>query len=481
VPRHTKSQWEFEGLFPQERARRVYTVSELTAEVKRCLERELGQVWVTGELSNLRLQSSGHRYFTLKDATAQLSCVLFRGETIPAKDLLEDGLRVLVQGDLTVYEPRGQYQLVVRQIEFQGVGALQLAFERLKRKLQGEGLFAAERKRSLPRFPQRLGLVTSPTGAAIRDVLHVIRRRQPGLRIILAPCRVQGEGAAAEIVAAVQLLNDWHRQALARDGLDLILMTRGGGSLEDLWAFNEESVARAIAGSALPVVSAVGHEIDFTISDFVADLRAATPSAAAELITEGAFASREWVGAVPERLGQAVRRRLESAGEHLAQCLQRLRYRHPRRHVNEQLQHLDDLLVGLSRSTRFRWRDHRAAWRQLHTRLLAVRPGRVLEQRRRHTRELMRGLSEKMLAGVRNRGNRLVAAEARLRLLSPLNVLERGYSITREAVTGRVIRSATEVAAGQAVRTQLRRGQIVSVVQGREPERASGEKLRGDP
>jgi len=243
----TKSQWDFGELFPAEPTRRVLTVSELTTRLKRLLEKEIGLAWVTGEVTNLRAQSSGHVYFTLKDANAQLNCVLFRGGNVENRDFLQDGQKLIVQGDLTVYEPRGQYQLVVRAIELQGVGALQLAFERLKRKLQAEGLFAPERKRPLPKYPQRIGLVTSPTGAAIRDVLHVIQRRNPGLEIFFVPCRVQGDGASQEIAAAIRLLNEFNvgqasrltGQAGRLSYLDLILLTRGGGSLEDLWAFNE--------------------------------------------------------------------------------------------------------------------------------------------------------------------------------------------------------------------------------------------------
>src|SRR5438876_1218251 len=237
----SKSQWDFGELFPSEATRRVLTVSELTTQVKRLLEKELGLVWVTGEVTNLRVQSSGHVYFTLKDANAQLNCVLFRGESVENRDLLQDGRKLVVQGDLTVYEPRGQYQLVVRAVELQGVGALQLAFERLKRQLQAEGLFASERKRPLPKFPQRIGLVTSPTGAAFRDVLHVVQRRNPALQIVVTACRVQGEGAGAEIAAGIRLLNQFNRtqsgraaqglltRSAARQYLDLILVTRGGG------------------------------------------------------------------------------------------------------------------------------------------------------------------------------------------------------------------------------------------------------------
>src|SRR6185436_9610741 len=341
MSRIAKSQWEFGELFPMEQIRRVLSVSELTATVSRLLEKEVGEVWVTGEVTNLRAQASGHVYFTLKDTAAQLSCVLFRSEPVANREFLQDGQKLLLKGGLTVYEPRGQYQLIVSAIEPQGLGALQVAFEKLKRKLQAEGLFAQERKRPLPRYPQRLGLVTSPTGAAIRDVLHVIERRQPGLEIVFAPCRVQGDGAAVEIADGVRLLNSWSAAQPMGDGLDLSLVTRGGGSLEDLWAFNEETVARAIFDSSLPVVSAVGHEIDFTISDFVADVRAATPSAAAEIITEGVFASCEFVARASRRIRQRVVEQFEGKIYEFKQTTGRLARLHPRRRLDDALQRLD--------------------------------------------------------------------------------------------------------------------------------------------
>ena len=300
MPKQTTSQWDFSGeLFPPEATRRVLSVSELTADIRRLLEKQIGQIWVTGEITNCRAQSSGHVYFTLKDAAAQLNCIVFRTDALANRAALQDGRKVILKGEMTVYEPRGQYQLRVLAVELQGVGALQAAFEKLKEKLAAEGLFALDRKRPLPRFPQRIGLITSPTGAAIRDVLHVAQRRNPSLEIIFVPCAVQGPGAAGEIAAAIALLNQWSHVPGRK--LDVILLTRGGGSLEDLWAFNEEMVARAIFNSALPVVSAIGHEIDFTISDFVADLRAATPSAAAEILTEAAFSSCKWMAQAQAR------------------------------------------------------------------------------------------------------------------------------------------------------------------------------------
>ncbi len=459
-----KSQWDFGELFPTETGRRVLSVSELTAQVKRLLEKSVGSVWVTGEVTNLRAQSSGHMYFTLKDAGAQLGCVLFRGEAVMNRSVLQDGQKLLLQGDVTVYEARGQYQLIVRAVELQGVGALQIAFEKLKQKLAAEGLFAPERKRPLPKYPQRIGLVTSPTGAAIRDVLHVVQRRNPGLEIILAPCRVQGEGAAEEIAEAVKMLNRYNVESVASAStrLDLILVTRGGGSLEDLWAFNEEAVARAIFESVVPVVSAVGHEIDFTISDFVADMRAATPSAAAEIITEGVFASREFVAGAPDLLRRKIRQRLEAATEDLEQVQARLARLHPRRRLNESLQRLDDLQTGLLRCAKQGARDRAVAWRNLTDRLLRVRPAQLLHQRRESLVLSRRRLRELAHVGLRNGKGRFEALEARLRLLGPEQVLSRGYSITMDAESGTVLRDAKKVKAGQRLKTRLKSGEVSS-------------------
>ena len=431
----TKSQWDFGELFPPEATRQVLSVSELTTQVKRLLEKSVGAVWVSGEVTNLRAQSSGHMYFTLKDAGAQLSCVLFRGAATGERALLADGQKVLLQGDVTVYEARGQYQLIVRAVELQGVGALQVAFEKLKQKLVAEGLFAPERKRPLPRYPQRIGLVTSPTGAAIRDVMHVIQRRHPGLEIILVPCRVQGDGAAAEVAKAIRLLNEYsvvavcdrrdeaqnekrRSQTAATGKLDLILVTRGGGAREGLWAFTEEAVARAIFVSEVPVVSAVGHEIDFTISDFTADFRAATPSAAAEIITEGVFASREFVSDAPELLRLRLRRGMADAAESAAQLAGRLARLHPRRRLNDWLQRLDDLQSGLLRCVKQGERERRQAFEN---------------------------------------------CAARLRLLGPEQVLARGYSITMDAAGGKIVRRARDVKPGQALRTRVSEGEIGSV------------------
>ncbi|HOW66945.1 MAG TPA: exodeoxyribonuclease VII large subunit [Verrucomicrobiota bacterium] len=450
------SQWNFGELFSSESMRRVWTVGELTASIKQLLERQFGQVWISGEITNLRQQSSGHIYFTLKDAAAQLNCVLFRGDARSHRDLIADGQKVLLQGDLTVYEPRGQYQLLVKSVELQGTGALQLAFERLKRKLQAEGLFEPARKRPLPPCPNRIGVVTSLTGAALRDVLHVIQRRNPFLELILAPCRVQGDGAAPEIAGAIQRLNQLD--------LDLVLVTRGGGSLEDLWAFNEEIVARAIAASRLPVVSAVGHEIDFTIGDFVADLRAATPSAAAELLTEGSFARRQLLVTAPVRLRQQAQRRWDLSSRQLLQASGRLLRRHPRRLLQNQWQRIDECLNRLLRVVRERWKQARNTMDQSAQRLGRVRPTLQIARRRELLLQLQNLMLERLRQQFRLRQSRWTQAQTRLELLSPLAILSRGYSITRDASSGRILRSANDVRDGQALITRLHQGEVRSVV-----------------
>jgi exodeoxyribonuclease VII large subunit len=437
-----KSQWDFGELFPAEPTRKVLSVWELTVDIKRLLEKQIGSVWVSGEITNLRAQSSGHVYFTLKDAAAQLGCVLFRGTAAAQRNLLADGQKVLLQGDVTVYEARGQYQLIVRAVELQGVGALQIAFEKLKQKLAAEGLFAPERKRALPEFPQRIGLVTSPTGAAIRDVLHVIQRRHPGLEIILAPCRVQGDGAAREIAEAIRMLNELNIQH-STFNIQLILVTRGGGSLEDLWAFNEDAVARAIFESAIPVVSAVGHEIDFTIADFVADVRAATPSAAAEIITEGVFASREFVSEAPELLRRAARRKLEREIETFGSLAGRLSRLHPRRTLNDSLQRLDDLQSGLLRGLKTAAHSRILVFENLAGRFLRAKPALALKARRETLHQL----------------------EKRLNSLGPEQVLARGYSITTDAATGKVLRVSAGLKPGQKVKTRLTDGEFSSRVE----------------
>jgi len=461
VAKDSQSQWDFGELFTEEETRDVFTVSELTMRVKRTLENQIGQVWVEGEISNFRAQASGHMYFSIKDARTQLSCVLFKGTRVEQRELMEDGQKVVLQGDLTVYEPRGQYQLIVRAVELQGVGALQAQFEKLKTKLQAEGLFDAETKQELPRFPQRIGIVTSLSAAALRDVLHVVRRRQPSLQIVLAACRVQGKGAENEIANAIDRLNRW----ATTEPLDLILVTRGGGSLEDLWAFNEEAVARAIHASSVPVVSAVGHEIDFTISDFVADARAATPSAAAEIITATAVAFGDSLTVTGDRLTWLTRRRCESLKERTGAIAHRLGRCHPRRRLQGRMQRVDELHADLQRAVQSRRQIFSTHWRGLAERLLRVHPELVVRHRRQQVTQLAARLHERKGHRLDRVGQRLTRSVDRLRLLGPANVLARGYSITLDVRTDKVIRSVKEAPAGTRVRTQFCDGSIESIVE----------------
>lgn len=465
--KEVKSQWEFGELFAPQAIRRILTVSQLTGNVRALLEKQIGQVWVSGEITNFRAQSSGHIYFTLKDANSQLSCVLFRGEVLEHRELLADGQKVILQGHVTVFEQRGQYQLRVLGVELEGIGKLQAAFDRLKLKLQAEGLFAKERKRPIPKYPQCIGLVTSEDGAAIRDVLHAIRRRNPALRLILASCRVQGYGAAEEIACAIGLLNDWSKEADAARKVDVILLTRGGGSLEDLWAFNEEIVARAIFKSVLPVVSAVGHEIDFTISDFVADLRAATPSAGAEILTEGAVNGRRIIAETADYLGVLARRHLQAYKDETAALSDRLARLHPRRQLNDKLQYLDDLRSSLVRCARQSFRQANVHWQNLQLRFFRFKPSLVVTERKHEIHDLHRRLIDNSRRFLERRQNLLEHLNSRLRLLSPENVLARGYSITMDAASGRVIRDAKEAKTGQALRTKLAAGEISSEVRPR--------------
>lgn len=492
MPRKASHQWDFGDLFARpsstpppgaigetgeststregvrngaslEPARRVYSVTEVTARIKGILEREVGEVWVSGEVSNLRAQGSGHVYFTLKDAGAQLSCVLFRGVSGVDRSALKDGQAVTLQGELSVYEPRGQYQLIVRAVELQGLGALQAAFERLKQRLAAEGLFDAARKRPIPKYPVRVGIITSASGAALRDVLHVIERRYAGLALWLVPSRVQGKGAETELAEAIRAANAWSDRRPGA-GLDVLLLTRGGGSLEDLWCFNEESLARAIVASRIPVVSAVGHEIDFTIADFVADLRAATPSAAAELLTAGYVEARDRIRRDALRLRRHAEVWLGRRSEAVEGLAGRLARAHPRRKLNERLQRMDDLTDRLSRAVRKGLESGLQRFAMVRTRLASVRPLRQLEMRRLRLREARGSLDASVREHVRSSRERLERLALRLELLSPQRVLARGYSITTLAATGELLRQVAEAKPGVYLRTRLFSGEVTSVV-----------------
>jgi exodeoxyribonuclease VII large subunit len=432
--------------------RQVYTVSELTLRLKVALEEAFPAVWVEGEISNLRTPGSGHSYFTLKDEGAQLSAVLFRGRGRRVRFDLEDGMQVLVFGGLDVYAARGQYQLVVEMMEPKGLGALQLAFEQLKRKLEAEGLFDEGRKRPLPAFPRVIGVVTSPTGAAIRDILNIIGRRFGDLHILIAPVRVQGDEAPGEIIQA--LLN---LQAVAE--LDVIIVGRGGGSIEDLWAFNDEGVARAIVACCVPVISAVGHETDFTIADFVADLRAPTPSGAAELVVREKLAVVEALVDLYARLKQAITAEVAAYRERVEYLGRRRVLTDPARALRDLHRRLDELRGRLRLGLRSSQRQvrHRVALATgaLRSRnpLARIAGGAAL------LAQLRGRLIASAAHSVKVSRSRFAGSVGRLESLSPLGVLARGYSLTRLS-SGAVVRNAGQVAVGDPLEILLHQGAL---------------------
>ncbi len=441
---------------------RIFSVGELTRAVRGALERGVGEVWVRGEISNHRRQSSGHQYFTLKDAGSQLACVLFAGAARSLRGLrLADGMQVQVFGELTVYEARGQYQLVVEIAQEEGLGALQARFEALKARLAAEGLFDAGRKRALPALPGRVGVVTSPTGAAIRDFLKVLRRRMPSVHVVLHPVRVQGRGAAAEIAAAIADFS-----AAPANGLppvDLVVVTRGGGSLEDLWEFNEEVVARAIAASRVPVVSAVGHEIDFTLADFAADFRAPTPSAAAESIAPDAAELLRRIAERAARMGRHCAGSLRFSRARLVAHERSALFREPARWLRERGQQVDAFELAMRRATAAALRDHRAALRHADAVIAAHRPGPRIEILRRNLGRIQGAMAESARRRLAQQRDRLAGAAALLGALSPTATLARGYSITFDE-DGRVVRSARDLGPGKKIRTRFSDGDAESIV-----------------
>lgn len=388
----------------------ILTVTQLTRQIKDLLEGSFPDVWVEGELSNLHVPQSGHTYFTLKDEQSQVRAVLFRSSLRHLKFTLQHGMQVISRGRVGLYEPRGEYQLILDYIEPKGIGALQKAYEELKARLSKEGLFAPERKRPLPLLPRKIGIITSPTGAAIRDMLRVIRRRHPHMAILLYPVAVQGAAAAPGIIEAIGYFN-------SEKDVDVMIIGRGGGSLEDLWAFNEEAVARAIASSRIPVISAVGHETDYTIADFVADLRAPTPSAAAEMVVESEENLREFIAAHEARMIRGMRQRIELLRASVREKVRIIG--DPRRRLEQQAQRVDELFGRLATGLGHHLRRDRA---------------------------------------------RLASLAAGLDHLNPLGVLARGYSITVMLPGREIVTEASQVKAGDLLGTRLRSGEILSRV-----------------
>ncbi|WP_415909756.1 exodeoxyribonuclease VII large subunit [Oleiharenicola sp. Vm1] len=414
---------------------RVQTVAEFTRRVRELLKGGLPAGWVQGEVSNLRAQASGHVYFSLKDATAQLSCVLFRGDAARQSVALRDGLQVLVYGEIDVYEARGQYQLIVRAVVDHGVGRLQQEFEQLKRRLAAEGLFAAEKKRSLPVAAACVGFITSPTGAAVQDFIRILRRREWRGRLVILPAKVQGAGAAAEMVEQLRL-------ARSLGIFDLLVIGRGGGSIEDLWAFNEEPLVRAVAAAAVPIISAVGHEIDYTLCDFAADVRAETPSAAAELISSRHLAVVERVLNAGGALEDIAAARLEHARQQLDHARSRLRLLSPAAVIEQRQLRVDDLANRLGSALRHATQERREQLAAARARLAAASPERRVQLE----------------------SHRLLALWKRLESVSPQSVLKRGFALVRDAA-GRPVSRARGVQSGQPLVTEFADGKVRSRVE----------------
>jgi exodeoxyribonuclease VII large subunit len=447
-------------------SRRIWPVRELVSQVRELVEQEYGDVWVEGEISNYRPAPSGHVYFTLKDADAQLPIVLFRRQAMLLRFRPEDGLHVLVRGRVSVYEQRGQMQLVAETMEPVGAGSLQLAFEQLKERLKAEGLFDAARKRPLPAFPRTVAIVTSPTGAVIRDFLNIVGRRHSGLNVLLFPVSVQGDSAPAEIEAALAELNATGLSSLSR--VDLIVLARGGGSLEDLAAFNSERVARAIVASRLPVVSAIGHETDFTIADFAADLRAPTPSAAAELITEAQHKIAEYLANQSHRLERATRFQLLQARQRLTRLPISRAESRVSALLHRQSQRLDDFAFRLESAlaTHLRQRQNRIA--DLAAAVLRHDPRQALAEARERLQSLRTRIDRSLERTLRRAAVRIGALDARLHSLSPLAVLDRGYALVLSA-DGALIRSTAQLTSGDQLTTRLADGSFSSRVESTTP------------
>lgn len=450
----------------------IWTISQLTRRVKGLLEDQIGAVWISGEISNWKVAASGHAYFTLKDAGSQIDAVMFKGSLNKVKFAPANGLEVIAHGRVTVYEARGNYQIVLDDMQPKGLGALQLAFERLKKKLEAEGLFDPAHKKPLPLLPRRIGIVTSPTGAAIRDMLNVLGRRFANVHVLLCPCRVQGEGAAQEIVAAIRALDRW--------GVDVMIVGRGGGSLEDLWAFNEEPVVRAVFEARTPIISAVGHEIDFTLCDFAADLRAPTPSAAAELVIQEQEALAQRIALLRRRLAKAAAQRVERARHRLGLVQGSYYFKRPGELVRQRRMEFDELRMRLGDTVQ----EHAAAQRRrlaqaqrslqllspgaqlrrARERLVVLRQRLAAEGRRQHTavrervRHARRRLAQAGLVLAQRHRARFVPLAGRLHALSPLAILSRGYALAWRGQDGPLVRAASDLAPGDPVYLRLGEG-----------------------
>ncbi|HTZ33553.1 MAG TPA: exodeoxyribonuclease VII large subunit [Methylomirabilota bacterium] len=439
--------------------RRIFTVSDLTARIRDLLARNFTDISVQGEISNFRPAASGHYYFTLKDDRAQVRCVFFKQQQRGMKFRPEDGLQVTVRGSISVYEARGEYQVYVESLEPVGRGALQLAFEQLKRRLEEEGLFDASRKKPLPLLPSRIGLITSPAGAAVRDVVRILTRRFPNVHLTLYPVRVQGAEAVGEIVEALKYFSKSRC-------VDVVLLVRGGGSLEDLWCFNEEIVARAIAASAVPIISGVGHETDFTIADFVADVRASTPSAAAELVIQTRHEFDKHVGDLQESLTSLIRYKLAVSARKVHELSGRRGFRRPLDILRQTRQRTDDLTSRLALSLKARLTTSHRRFNVAHMRIVSFDFRKKLVALRLRVQKSEHDLSVRIERAIRSKRDRWERFALQLEERSPLKMLERGYAIATDA-NGNVLRTSDQVATGDEVNIQLHRGRLSTEVKGK--------------
>ncbi|PSW65734.1 exodeoxyribonuclease VII large subunit [Photobacterium leiognathi subsp. mandapamensis] len=435
---------------------RIYTVSSLNAQVRLILENEMGVVWLIGELSNFSMPVSGHWYFTLKDSRAQVKCAMFKGSNRHVTFKPGNGNQVLVKARLSLYEPRGDYQLIIESMQPEGDGRLQQQFEQLKMSLAAEGLFAQSLKKALPDQPKRVGIITSKTGAALHDILHVLQRRDPSLPIVIYPTMVQGEGAAISIAQAIGRAN-------ARQECDVLIVGRGGGSLEDLWAFNEEIVARTIAASQIPIVSAVGHEVDVTIADFVADVRAPTPSAAAELISRDMTHQTQLLDRKRQQLRHAITAYLSQSLRQTTQLQHRLERQHPQLRLNLQQQHLDEISQRLTQAMARKLQKHQQHIEHNNYKLSLYSPASLVRNAQRNLERSEQRLYDTLDKKLLNARHKLAVAAEKLETVSPLATLARGYSITRNE-QGDVIRKASQVKAGDTLFTTVTDGEIHSSV-----------------
>ena len=449
-------------LFDDKKEVKAWSVTQLVRRMKNLLEIELGERWVEGEVSNLRKQGSGHWYFSLKDENAQISCAMFGARRREGADALEDGAKVKVFAEPSIYEARGQLQIIVQKVERAGQGDLQARFLALKAKLEAEGLFDPALKKPLPAFPETIGIVTSGTGAAIEDILQVMGRRAPWVRPILFPVRVQGKGAEREIAEAIQKMGRPGTSGIPR--CDLLIVGRGGGSLEDLWNFNEEIVARAIFDCPLPVISAVGHEIDFTIADFVADHRAPTPSAAAEMAVPDGEALRQRVENSRRRMQRRVAERIERLDLVLENARRGVLSRGGERLLREPVMRVDALRGQLAAATSAAWTGHRVELNSISQRLAAMKPERQVAQRLDHLAGLSRQLIRAADSQLEHRREKLDRLAGLLRTLGPMSAFERGFSITTDS-QGRIIRSKADADCGQVIHTRFADGVVHSRVE----------------